>query len=167
MNVKWKKPEVIDENGRVIFEKKLMRKTFFAVDECQVNDFRSSLSDEEIDFLVVSKCQSHQPTLLCVINESHSVKRDFCESDLGGKNSIMSFFRWMVDDVVKPMNSLKNEKNDNVFVAHNGSAYDTQFIYKTAHELFGCKNVNVLLHMNRMIELKIQVDTGYRLSSVF
>ena len=63
---KVEKPEVIDENRRVIFEKKQMRKTFLAADECQVNDFRSSLSDEEIDFLVVSKCQSHQPTLLYV-----------------------------------------------------------------------------------------------------
>ena len=161
------KPEVIDDNGQVIFEKKQMRKTFFAADECQVNDFRSSLSDEETDFFVVSKCQSHQPTLLCVVNESHSVKRDFCESDLGGKNPIMSFFRWMVDNVVKPTNSSKNEKNDYVFVDHNGLAYDTQFIYKTAHEFFGYKNVNVLLHMNRMTELKIQVHTGYRLSSVF
>ena len=122
------------------------------------------MNDEETDFFVVSKCQSHQPALLCVANESHSVKRDFCESDLGGKNPIMSFFRWITDDVVKPTNS---SKNDHVFVAHNGSAYDTQFIYKTAHEFFGYKNVNVLLHMNRMIELKIQVHTGYHLSSVF
>ena len=68
---KVEKSEVIDENGRVIFEKKQMRKTFFAADECQVNDF------QEIDFFVVSKCQSHQPTLLCVVNESHSVKMDF------------------------------------------------------------------------------------------
>ena len=145
---KVEKPEVIDENGRVIFEKKQMRKTFFAADECQVNDFRLSLSDEESDFFVVSKCQSHQPTLLCVVNESHSVKSDFCESDLGGKHLIMSFFRWMVDDVVKPTYSSKNEKNDYVFVAHNGSAYDAQFIYKTADEFLGYINVNVLLHIN-------------------
>ena len=28
---------------------------------------------------------------ICVLNESHSVKRDFFESDLGGKNPIVSF----------------------------------------------------------------------------
>ena len=74
----------------------------------------------------------------------------------------------MVDDVVKPTNSLRNEKNDYVFVAHNGSAYDMQFPYRSAHEFFGYRNrnVNVLLHMNRMIKLKIQIYTGYRLSSV-
>ena len=66
----------------------------------------------------------------------------------------------MVDDVVKP-------KNNYVFVAHNGSAYDTQFIYKNAHESFGYRNVNILLHMNLMIELKIQIHTDYRLSSMF
>ena len=69
----------------------------------------------------------------------------------------------MVDDVVKPTNS---SRNDYVFVAHNGSAYDTQFIYKGAHEFFGYKNVNISLHMNRMIELKIQIHTGYHLSLV-
>ena len=60
-----------------------------------------------------------------------------------------------------------NEENDHVFVAHNGSAYDTQFIYKVTHNFFIYKNVNILLHMNWMIELRIQIHTGFRLSSVF
>ena len=73
----------------------------------------------------------------------------------------------MVDDVVKPMNLSRNEKNNYVFVAHNGCAYDMQFIYKSAHEFFGYRNVNVLLlHMNQMIELKIQIHTGYHRCSL-
>ena len=31
------------------------------------------------------------------------------------------------------MNSRRYQKNDYVFVAHNGSAYDLQFIYRNAH----------------------------------
>ena len=34
-------------------------------------------------------------------------------------------------------------------------------------KVFGHKNVNVLLHMNRMIELRIQIHTGFQVSSVF
>ena len=37
-------------------------------------------------------------------------------------------------DVLKPTNSKKGQKNDYVFVAHNGSAYDSQFIYRNAHD---------------------------------
>ena len=104
--------------------------------------------------------------LLCVVNECHTIKRHFCEKpELKNESAKLSFFKWMVDDVVKPTNSLRNEKNDYVFVTHNESAYDTQF--KSAHEFFGYRNVNISLHMNRMIELKIQIHTGYRLSSVF
>ena len=40
-----------------------MRKTFSALDEFQVEDFRSNVNDEEMKFFTVSKCQSHQPTL--------------------------------------------------------------------------------------------------------
>ena len=68
---------------------------------------------------------------------NRSVKRDFCERDLNGGDPIASFFRWIVNNVIKPTNSNKNEKNDHVFVAHNGSAYDTQFIYKGAHNSLG------------------------------
>ena len=56
------------------------------------------------------------------------------------------------------MNGRKGQKNDYVFVAHNGSAYDSQFIYKNAHNFFGSRNVQVLMHNHRMIELKIQVN---------
>ena len=77
------------------------------------------------------------------------------------------FFRWIVDDVLKPMNKTKFQRNDYVFVAHNGSAYDSQFIYCIAHDFFGSKNVKVLLHMNRMIELCIQVHTGSQLSLIY
>ena len=58
------------------------------------------------------------------------------------------------------MNCGRDQKNDYVFVAHNGSAYDSQFIYKNAHDFFGSRNIQVLMHNNRMIELKIQVNTG-------
>ena len=103
-----------------------------------------------------------------MVNEWHSVKRDFCERELNGNDPIKSFFRWIVDGIVKPTNSNKNEKNDYVFVAHNGSAYDTHFIYKVAHNFFRYKSVKVLLlQMNQMIELKIQIHMGFRLSSVF
>ena len=159
LRVGWKiieceveRPEFIGEDGRVMFEKKRVRKTFFASDEFQVEDFHSKLNDEGMKFLTVSKCQSHQPTLVCVVNESHTVKRHFCKKELKNESPILNFFTWMVDDVVKPTNSLRNEKNDYAFVAHNGSAYDTQFIYKSAHEFLGYRNVNILLHMNRMIE---------------
>ena len=114
----------------------------------------------------MSDCKSHQPTLLCVVNGAHSIRKHFCELELNN-DPIESFFRWVVDDVVKPTNSSKAERNDYVFVAHNGSAYDTQFIYRSAHDFFGTKNVKVLLHMNRMIELRIQIHTGFRLSTIY
>ena len=52
-------------------------------------------------------------------------------------------------------------------MAHNGSAYDAQFVYRNAHDFFGSKNVNVLIHNNRMIELKLQVNTGFRMTMVY
>ena len=100
------------------------------------------------------------------MKELGSIKRDFCEKDLG-EDPIVHFFQWVVNEVVKPTNVLKYEKNDYVFVAHNGSAFDAQLIYKMAHNIFGLKNVNVLLHMNCLIELRIQIYTGYQVSSVF
>ena len=36
-----------------------------------------------------------------------------------------------------------------------------------AHNFFGSKNVNVLIHNNRMIELKIQVNTGFYMTMVY
>ena len=73
----------------------------------------------------------------------------------------------MIQDILKPMNSHRDQKNDYVFVAHNGSAYDSQFIYRNAHSFFGSRNVSVLIHNNRMIELKAQVNTGFRLAMVY
>ena len=52
-------------------------------------------------------------------------------------------------------------------MAQNGSAYDSQFVYRNAHKFFGSRNVNVLIHNNRMIELKIQVNTGFCMVMVF
>ena len=124
-------PEMLDSYGKVICQKRQLKKTQYFHDEIEVNEFRDSLSKDESKFLTVSKCQSHQPMLLCIVNESHSVKRDFCQRDLNGGDPIASFFRWIVDDVIKPTNSNKNEKND--FVTHNGSASVAQFIYKVAH----------------------------------
>ena len=143
------KPELIGEDGRVMFEKKRMRKTFFASDEFQVEDFCSKLNDKGMPKFQNAKVINQH---YCVVNESHTVKRHFCKKELKNESPILNFFTWMVDDVVKPTNSLRNEKNDYAFVAHNGSAYDTQFIYKSAHEFLGYRNVNILLHMNRMIE---------------
>ena len=65
------------------------------------------------------------------------------------------------------MNCGRDQKNDYISVAHNGSAYDSQFIYKNAQDFFGSRNVQVLMHNNRMIELKIQVNTGFRMSAVY
>ena len=65
------------------------------------------------------------------------------------------------------MNCRRNQKNDYVFVAHNGSAYDSQFIDKNAHDFFGSRNIQVLMHNNRMIELKIQVNMGFRMSAIY
>ena len=64
-------------------------------------------------------------------------------------------------EILKPMNCRKDQKNDYIFLAHNGSAYDSQFICKNAHDFFGSRNVQVLMHNNRTIELKIQVNMGF------
>ena len=69
--------------------------------------------------------------------------------------------------MLRPTNSRKHEKNDYIFVAHNGSAYDSQFVCGNAHDFFGSRNVNVLIHNNRMTELKVQVNTGFRMSMIY
>ena len=79
---------------------------------------------------------------------------------------LLRFF-WVVSDVLKPTNLKKDQKNDYVFVAHNGSTYDSQFKYRSTHGFFGSRNVNVLIHNNRMIELKVQVHTGFRMAMVY
>ena len=163
---KIERPDQFDDNGRLIRERKQLRKAFFASDENGVNEYKSKLNDEEKTLLVVSKCQNHQPTLLCVVNESNTVKRDFCEKDLNGGDPILSFFKWVVNDVVKPTNSSRNEKNDYSLLVMV-LLMTLNSCIKLAHNFFGYKNVNVLLHMNRMIELRIQIHTGFRMCSIF
>ena len=130
-----------------------------------LHNLKEKLTERELNCMEVVRCKSHQPTLLCVVNSMQSVKRHFCESQCD--NVITNFFSWIVTEILKPMNCGRNQKNDYLFVAHNGSAYDSQFIYKNAHDFFGSRNVQVLMHNNRMIELKIQVNTGFRMLAVY
>ena len=130
-----------------------------------LHNLKEKLTERELNCMEVVHCKSHQPTLLCVVNLIQSVKRHFCESHCD--NVIMNFFSWIVTEILKPMNCRKNQKNDYIFVVHNGSAYDSQFIYKNVHDFFGSRNVQVLMHNNRMIELKIQVNMGFRMSAIY
>ena len=130
-----------------------------------LHNLKEKLTERELNCVEVAHCKSHQPTLLCVVNSIQSIKRHFCESQCD--NVITNFFSWIVTEILKPMNCGRNQKNDYVFVAHNGSAYDSQLIYKNAHDFFGSRNVQVLMHNNRMIELKIQVNTGFRMSAIY
>ena len=116
--------------------------------------------------MVVNECKSHVPTLVCVVNAVGTLKKHFCEKELGRGDPIRHFLFWCAEDVVKKTNSFRGERNDYVFVAHNASGYDTQFMYQAAYDMFGSKNVSMLLHMNRMIELKVQIATGSRLSTM-
>ena len=113
----------------------------------------------------VAKCKSHQRTFLCLVNGGQIGRKHFCETV--HEDVMIPFFKWIIDDVLKPTDTCREQKNDYVFVAHNGSTYDSQFVYRNAHSFFGSKNVNVLLHNNRMIELKIQVNTGFRMAMVY
>ena len=142
-----------------------LRKSEMFNDEDEIENFRKTLSQRHLDCMEVVKCKSHQPTLLCIVNSSQSLKKDFSETKY--ENVVIAFFKWMIQDILKPMNSRRDQKNDYVFVAHNGSAYDSQFIYRNAHSFFGSRNVSVLIHNNRMIELKVQVNTGFRLAMVY
>ena len=129
-----------------------------------LHNLKEKLTERELNCMEVAHCKSHQPTLLCVVNSMQSVKRHFCESQCD--NVITNFFSWIMTEILKPMNCRRNQKNDYVFVVHNGSAYDSQFIYKNAHDFFGSRNVQVLMHNNRMIELKIQDNTDFRIKAV-
>ena len=142
-----------------------LRKSVMFDGMVEVEEFKRGLPEHHLKCMEVVKCRSHQPMLLCVVNSSRSLKRHFCERH---HIDIMdSFFKWIVDEIVKPTNLRKDQKNDCVFVAHNGSLYDAQFVYRNAHDFFGSKNVNVLIHNNRMIELKLQVNTGFRMTMVY
>ena len=129
-----------------------LRKSEMFNDEDEIENFRKTLSQRHLDCMEVVKCRSHQPTLLCIVNSSQSLKKDFCETKY--ENVVIAFFKWMIQDILKPMNSRRDQKNDYVFVAHNGSAYDSQFIYRNAHSFLGSRNVSVLIHNNRMIDIK-------------
>ena len=142
-----------------------VRKSIMVADLESVNSLKTTLTNRELNCMEVVKCKSHLLTLLCVVNSSQSLKKHFCETMCDGV--ITSFFSWIVSDVLKPMNKKRDQKNDYVFVAHNGSAYDSQFIYKHTHEYFGSRNVQVLMHNNRMIESKLQVNMGFRLAAVY
>ena len=133
------------------------------VDELsKVEALKRSLPKRELDALRVSECRSHVPTLVCVVGQS--IRKHFCEKQLGGEDPVKHFLMWCSNDVLKKTNVSRTDRNDYVFVAHNASGYDAQFVYKAAHEMFGSRNVNVLIHMNKMIELKIRIYTGHRSS---
>ena len=82
--------EIFDELGNMVSVHKQLRKTFFASSQSEVDKFKLNLTPRELCLLNVPKCQSHQPTLLCIVNELGSVKRDFCEQDLHGSDPILS-----------------------------------------------------------------------------
>ena len=63
---------------------------FFST-EFEMEDFCKLLSEDEFCTMNVVKCKSHQPILLCVVNESHSIKKHFCEKELGSDPN-KSFF---------------------------------------------------------------------------
>ena len=74
----------------------------------EIEKFKESLPDKHMNCLEVVKCRSHQPTLLCVVNSSQSLKKHFCETN--SRDVIGSFFSWIVTDVLKPTNSKKEQK---------------------------------------------------------
>ena len=96
------------------------------------------------------------------MNTSQSSKRHFCET-INQQDVVISFFKWVVNDVLKPTNSRRDQMNDYVFV-------DPQWLCISfticVRKFFGSRNVNVLIHNNRMIELKIQVNTGFHMVMV-
>ena len=98
-----------------------VKKSVTLSDVDSINKLKTTLTNRELKCMEVVKCKSHQPTLLCVVNSSQSLKKHFCETVCD--DVITSFFSWIVSDVLKPMNKKKDQKNDYVFVAHNGSAY--------------------------------------------
>ena len=67
---KVEQPELFDELGNMVSGHKQLRKTFFVSSQSEVDEFKLNLTPRELCLLNVSKCQSHQPTLLCIVNES-------------------------------------------------------------------------------------------------
>ena len=113
----------------------------------------------------VTICKSHQPTLLCVVNGSQSLKRHFCETKV--KDVMMSFFKWMVDDVLKPTNLDRQQKTITCSLHIMVLCTILNSYIKVLMIFLEVRNVNVLIHNNRMIELRIQIHTKFRLSTVY
>ena len=154
--------QVVNSHGDCV----MLRKSCIFGDMAEVHVLKTTVPKKHLDCMEVVQCCSHQRTLLCVVNSSQSLKKHVCETL--HDNVVASFFAWMVWDVLKLTNSKKDQRNNYIFVAHkNGSAYDSQFVYRNAHEFFGSQNVNVLIHNNRVIELKVQVNTSFRMSMVY
>ena len=80
---KVERPERYDDltSQLVQFQKMVYETRSFAT-LGKVNEFKESLTEHEESWFVQTLCQSHQPTLVCVVNELGSVKKDFCEQDL-------------------------------------------------------------------------------------
>ena len=163
LEVKYEcKFQCMDKKGEMV----TLRRSVIINDAKKVDRLRSKLREEESACMVVNECKGHVPTLLCVVNAIGTLKKHFCEKELRYGDPIRHFLLWCAEDIVKKTNSFRGERNDYVFVAHNASGYDTQFVYQAAYDMFGSNNVSVLLHMNRMIELKIQIAMGSRLSTM-
>ena len=152
----------MDKKGEMV----TLHRSVIVNDAKKVDQLRGELCEEESACMVVNECKSHVPTLVCVVNAVGTLKKHFCEKELRYGDPIRHFLLWCAEDVVKKTNSFRGERNDYVFVAHNASGYDTEFVYQAAYDMFGSNNVSVLLHMNRMIEVKIQIATGSRLSTM-
>ena len=67
-----------------------VHKSFILNTLTEIEKFKESLTDEHMNCLEVVKCRSHQPTLLCVVNSSQSLKKHFCE--MNSCDVIGSFF---------------------------------------------------------------------------
>ena len=76
----------IDPMGNVVT---LLRSKMFDSLE-DIEKFKVSLTEDQKNCMEVTFCKSHQPTLLCVVNGSQSLKRHFCEAEV--KDVMMSFF---------------------------------------------------------------------------
>ena len=76
----------IDPMGNVVT---LLRSKMFDSLE-DIEKFKVSLTEDQKNCMEVTVCKSHQPTLLCVVNGSQSLKRHFCETEI--KDVMVIFF---------------------------------------------------------------------------
>ena len=58
----------------------------------EVLSFHDTLSERELECMNLATSKSHEPTLLCVINGSHSVRKHFCELELQGDDVVRCLF---------------------------------------------------------------------------